>query len=72
MIPKETEGESFENALARVCRCIGGGMASENKDSDSDLEVITDSVKVDLRCPVSNLILMPVSFAVISLSSVYF
>ncbi|KAK3232382.1 hypothetical protein Dsin_004263 [Dipteronia sinensis] len=53
MIPKETEGELFEDALARVRRCIGGGMATENEDSDSDLEVITDSIKVNLRCPMS-------------------
>ncbi|KAK2633927.1 hypothetical protein Ddye_028719 [Dipteronia dyeriana] len=53
MIPKETEGEFFEDALARVRRCIGGGMATENEDSDSDLEVITDSIKVNLRCPMS-------------------
>ncbi|KAL5733446.1 hypothetical protein ACOSQ2_033138 [Xanthoceras sorbifolium] len=53
IIPRATEGESFEDALARVRRCIGGGMATGNEDSDSDLEVITDSIKVNLRCPMS-------------------
>lgn len=53
MIPKETDGECFEEALARVCRCISGGGAQENADSDSDLEVVADSVTVNLRCPVS-------------------
>lgn len=54
MIPKEEDGELFEDALARVCRCIGGGPAKAPEDSDSDLEVISDSVSVNLRCPVSD------------------
>ncbi|MQM03519.1 hypothetical protein Taro_036304 [Colocasia esculenta] len=53
LIPKETEGERFEDALARVCRCIGGGADAENADSDSDLEVVAESVTVNLRCPMS-------------------
>eukprot|EP00268_Persea_americana_P066271 TRINITY_DN8983_c0_g1_i2.p1 TRINITY_DN8983_c0_g1~~TRINITY_DN8983_c0_g1_i2.p1 ORF type:complete len:879 (-),score=190.81 TRINITY_DN8983_c0_g1_i2:706-3342(-) len=53
LIPKETDGECFEEALARVCRCISGGGAQENADSDSDLEVVADSVTVNLRCPMS-------------------
>ncbi|KAL5982582.1 SUMO ligase siz1 [Asimina triloba] len=53
LIPKETDGERFEEALARVCRCIGGGGAAENADSDSDLEVVADSITVNLRCPMS-------------------
>lgn len=53
MIPGEQEGESFTDAVARVCRCIGGGMAAANDDSDSDLEVIADNVTVNLRCPMS-------------------
>jgi len=53
LIPKEGEGESFEDALARVRRCLGGGGATDNADSDSDLEVVTESVTVNLRCPVS-------------------
>lgn len=53
MIPKESDGESFEDALARVCRCVGGGNAADNADSDSDLEVVADSFGVNLRCPVS-------------------
>lgn len=55
MIPKESEGEHFEDALARVCRCVGGGNAADNADSDSDLEVVADSIGVNLRCPVSYL-----------------
>jgi hypothetical protein len=51
LIPKD--GEPFENALARVCRCIGGGMSTTNEDSDSDLEVIAEAITVNLRCPVS-------------------
>ncbi|KAI3517273.1 hypothetical protein L1887_16486 [Cichorium endivia] len=53
MIPNEQEGESFSEAVARVCRCIGGGMAAANDDSDSDLEVIADNVTINLRCPMS-------------------
>lgn len=52
LIPKESDGERFEDALARVCRCVGGGGATE-ADSDSDLEVVADSFAVNLRCPVS-------------------
>ncbi|KAE8700236.1 E3 SUMO-protein ligase SIZ1 [Hibiscus syriacus] len=51
MIPKENNGECFEDALARVCRCIGGGTAADNGDSDSDLEVVADFFGVNLRCP---------------------
>ncbi|KAI7738795.1 hypothetical protein M8C21_021092 [Ambrosia artemisiifolia] len=51
MIPGEEEGESFTEAVARVCRCIGGGMTAANDDSDSDLEVIADNVTINLRCP---------------------
>ncbi|CAA7406269.1 unnamed protein product [Spirodela intermedia] len=53
LVPEETEGEHFEVALARVSRCLGGGAAAENSDSDSDLEVISDSVTVNLLCPMS-------------------
>ncbi|GLT81843.1 hypothetical protein SLE2022_002730 [Rubroshorea leprosula] len=53
MIPKESDGERFEEALARVCRCIGGGAATDNGDSDSDIEVVADFFGVNLRCPVS-------------------
>jgi hypothetical protein len=56
LIPKEGEGESFVDALARVRRCLGGGGATDNADSDSDLEVVTESVTVNLRCPVSYLL----------------
>ncbi|XP_031400917.1 E3 SUMO-protein ligase SIZ1-like isoform X3 [Punica granatum] len=52
LIPEESKGERFEDALARVCRCIGGG-ATAGADSDSDLEVVADSFGVNLRCPMS-------------------
>ncbi|KAG8371354.1 hypothetical protein BUALT_Bualt13G0079000 [Buddleja alternifolia] len=55
MIPKESEGEHFEDALARVRRCVGGGDATENADSDSDIEVVADFIPVNLRCPMSGL-----------------
>ncbi|KAJ6720297.1 E3 SUMO-PROTEIN LIGASE SIZ1-LIKE ISOFORM X1, partial [Salix viminalis] len=51
LIPKV--GESFEDALARVCRCIGGGTGATNEDSDSDLQVIAEAITVNLRCPMS-------------------
>lgn len=54
-IPSEGEGESFDTALARVRRCIGGGndRVDNGNDSDSDLEVISECVFVNLRCPMS-------------------
>jgi len=52
MIPGEPDGERFEDALARVCCCVGGGNANDNADSDSDLEVVSDSFSINLRCPV--------------------
>ncbi|RZC70426.1 hypothetical protein C5167_033596 [Papaver somniferum] len=51
LIPKEMDGERFEDAHACVCRCIGGCNDAENANSDSDLEVVADSVTVNLRCP---------------------
>ncbi|KAK9079078.1 hypothetical protein SSX86_000748 [Deinandra increscens subsp. villosa] len=53
LIPGESDGERFEDALARVCRCVGGGAPTENADSDSDLEVVADCIPVNLRCPMS-------------------
>ncbi|KAK4286473.1 hypothetical protein QN277_003025 [Acacia crassicarpa] len=53
IIPKESDGEPFEDALARVCRCVGGGNAADNADSDSDLEVVSDTFSINLRCPMS-------------------
>eukprot|EP01018_Ginkgo_biloba_P022238 Gb_39019 [translate_table: standard] len=53
LVPSQSEGERFEEALARVSRCIGGGTSLENADSDSDLEVVAESVTVNLRCPMS-------------------
>ncbi|KAJ3676374.1 hypothetical protein LUZ60_003786 [Juncus effusus] len=52
LIPKEGNGESFDEALARVKRCVGGE-SNDNDDSDSDLEVVAESVTVNLRCPMS-------------------
>ncbi|KAL3334204.1 hypothetical protein AABB24_030783 [Solanum stoloniferum] len=51
IIPKEPDGEAFDDALACIRRCIGGGTATENADSDSDLEVVADFITVNLRCP---------------------
>ncbi|GKC15684.1 E3 SUMO-protein ligase SIZ1-like protein isoform X2, partial [Tanacetum coccineum] len=52
-IPSEQEGESFSEAVARVSRCAGRGVAAANDDSSSDLDVIADNVTVNLRCPMS-------------------
>ncbi|KAK6144411.1 hypothetical protein DH2020_021231 [Rehmannia glutinosa] len=49
------ESESFEDSLARVRKCVGGGATTENADSDSDIEVVADFVPVNLRCPMSGL-----------------
>lgn len=51
LVPKEADGESFEDALARVCRCLRGGNTTDGADSDSDLEVVADFFPVSLRCP---------------------
>ncbi|XP_015952366.1 E3 SUMO-protein ligase SIZ1 [Arachis duranensis] len=53
IIPKEPEGEQFDDALARVRRCVGGGNEDDNADSDSDLEVVSDTFSISLRCPMS-------------------
>ncbi|KAM3233600.1 E3 SUMO-protein ligase SIZ1 isoform X1 [Capsicum annuum] len=53
IIPKEADGEVFDDALARVRRCVGGGTTTENADNDSDLEVVADCIPVNLRCPMS-------------------
>lgn len=72
LVPKETAGEVFEDSLARVRRCFGG-VATENEDGDSDLEIIADSIIVNLRCPVSyNIILSFHYFLKIKLRSLYF
>nr|TKW00838.1 hypothetical protein SEVIR_8G138600v2 [Setaria viridis] len=47
----EQVGEKFDDALARVRRCVGGGTEANNADSDRDIEVVADSVSVNLRCP---------------------
>ncbi|XP_042397995.1 E3 SUMO-protein ligase SIZ1-like [Zingiber officinale] len=53
LVPKEANGEQFQEALARVRRCVGGGAEAENADSDSDIELVADSVTVNLRCPMT-------------------
>ncbi|XP_073113339.1 E3 SUMO-protein ligase SIZ1 isoform X1 [Elaeis guineensis] len=53
LVPKEADGEHFEDALARVRRCIGGRNSTEDADTDSDLEVVAESFLVNLRCPMS-------------------
>ncbi|KAL3649375.1 SUMO ligase siz1 [Castilleja foliolosa] len=55
LIPKESEGERFEDALARVRKCTGGRATKENADNDSDIEVVADFIPVNLRCPMSGL-----------------
>ncbi|PIN00736.1 hypothetical protein CDL12_26761 [Handroanthus impetiginosus] len=52
-IPNESEGEHFEDSLARVRRCVGGGAAQENAESDTDVEVIAALVSINLRCTVN-------------------
>lgn len=55
LIPSERDGEPFEEAMARVRRCINGGggqLGGDDDGSDSDLEVVADSITVNLRCPV--------------------
>jgi hypothetical protein len=54
-VPKEHDGEKFDYALARVRRCVGGGAEADKADSDSDIEVVADTVSVNLRCPVITL-----------------
>ncbi|XP_034604089.1 E3 SUMO-protein ligase SIZ2 isoform X1 [Setaria viridis] len=53
LVPMEQDGEKFDDALARVRRCVGGGTEANNADSDSDIEVVADSVSVNLRCPMT-------------------
>ncbi|RCV36690.1 hypothetical protein SETIT_8G002400v2 [Setaria italica] len=53
LVPSEQDGEKFDDALARVRRCVGGGTEANNADSDSDIEVVADSVSVNLRCPMT-------------------
>ncbi|XP_073222535.1 E3 SUMO-protein ligase SIZ1-like isoform X2 [Cicer arietinum] len=53
LIPKESDGEHFEDALARVCFRAGGGNSADEAGSDSDLEVVSDTFSINLRCPMS-------------------
>ncbi|CAM0950554.1 unnamed protein product [Alopecurus aequalis] len=52
-VPKEQDGEKFDYALARLRRCVGGGAEADKADSDSDIEVVADTVSVNLRCPMT-------------------
>ncbi|XP_024364528.1 E3 SUMO-protein ligase SIZ1 isoform X2 [Physcomitrium patens] len=57
MIPNEKDGEPFDEAVARVRRCINGGggqgLGSDDDGADSDLEIVAESLTVNLRCPMS-------------------
>eukprot|EP00897_Mesotaenium_endlicherianum_P002787 jgi/Mesen1/2536/ME000161S01598 len=57
MVPPEAAGESYDDALARVKRCVAGGLdkrgASGDGDSDSDLEVVQDVTVLSMRDPMS-------------------
>ncbi|KAJ3680860.1 hypothetical protein LUZ60_015349 [Juncus effusus] len=56
LIPKEDEGENYETALARVVKCVGGPTAdgdADVSDDDSDIELVSDSFSINLRCPMS-------------------
>ena len=53
----QLEGELFEESLAHVKRCVGGGASQGNSDdSDNDLKVAAEFVSMNLRCPVSKMI----------------
>jgi hypothetical protein len=54
-VPKEHDGEKFDDALNRVRRCVGGETEANIADSDSDIEIMADSVSVNVRRPVSTL-----------------
>lgn len=45
--------ESLQDALARICRCIGGN-DTKSETADSDFEVVDDCVTINLCCPVSS------------------
>ncbi|KAJ4808853.1 E3 SUMO-protein ligase SIZ1 [Rhynchospora pubera] len=44
--------ESLQDALTRVCRCIGGN-CTKSDSTDSDLEVVDNCITINLRCPIS-------------------
>ena len=57
LVTSQSEGELFEQSLAHVKRCVGGGASQGNSnDSDSDLKVVEDFVSMNLHCPVSKII----------------
>ena len=57
LVTSQLEGELFEQSLAHVKRCVGGGASQGNSfDSDSDLKVVAEFVSMNLRFPVSKMI----------------
>ena len=57
LVTSQSEGELFEESLARVKRCVGGDASQGNSDdSDSDLKVVEAFVSMNLRYPVSKMI----------------
>ncbi|KAJ3686729.1 hypothetical protein LUZ61_015893 [Rhynchospora tenuis] len=44
--------ETLQDALTRVCRCIGGN-CTKSDNTDSDLEVVDNCITINLRCPIS-------------------
>jgi len=44
--------ESFQDALARICRCIGGN-GTKSESADNDFEAVDDYITINLCCPVS-------------------
>lgn len=60
----ESDGESVEEALARVQRCTGGGASAEASDCDNELVFVAESHVINLRCPVSTLLWLVLQFLV--------
>ena len=57
LVTSQSEGELFEESLAHVKRCVGGGASQGNSnDTDSDLKVVAEFVSMNLRCPISKMI----------------
>ena len=52
MIPKEADGEHFDDALANVVALVVGCLLQ--MDNDSDLEVIANIITLNLCCPISD------------------
>ena len=52
-IPSEDEGEPFDMSLARVRRSIIGSDDMDNSNDSDSVEIISECISVNLRCPVS-------------------